>query len=405
MSSTRNIGIVYRKELRESLRDRRTLISSVLVPLLLFPVLMGGGTVAAVKLLDKAKQENAKVMILGGEESATLVAELKKLEGIEVVEATANWKNQIINKELRAAVEIPGGFEQDLARQKSGVVTIYTYQQDLKSALGAEKVEKYVKEYRDRVVSDRLAAKNLPSSVLVPFEIKQQGVAPPEKAGGAVFGGMMSYMVILMCLTGAMYPAMDLTAGEKERGTMETILSSPISRMHLVMGKFLLVTTASLLSAVLSVTSMGVSFWVLQKINAFGVARNGNSTAIPLKIGAGAMLSVLIMAIPIAVFFSAVLFTIALFAKTQKEAQTYLTPITFLVIVPAIAAILPGVELTPKLALVPVLNVSLLCKDLTSGTYHWGYMAMIFASSCVYAAAALFVAVKMFQRESVLFRS
>jgi sodium transport system permease protein len=105
------------------------------------------------------------------------------------------------------------------------------------------------------------------------------------------------------------------------------------------------------------------------------------------------------------VLFSAVPMTIALFAKTYKEAQSYLTPMTFVVIIPAIAAMLPGVELTPKLSLIPILGTSLLCKELVAGTYHWNLIALIFTSNCVYAAAALFIAIKMFQRESVLFRS
>jgi sodium transport system permease protein len=111
------------------------------------------------------------------------------------------------------------------------------------------------------------------------------------------------------------------------------------------------------------------------------------------------------MAVPIAVLFSSVLMTIALFAKTYKEAQSYLTPMTFIVIIPAIASMLPGVELTSKLALIPILSTSLLCKELVAGTYHWDLIAIIFSSTCVYAAAALFIAIKMFQRESVLFRS
>jgi sodium transport system permease protein len=99
------------------------------------------------------------------------------------------------------------------------------------------------------------------------------------------------------------------------------------------------------------------------------------------------------------------LITISLFAKSHKEAQSYIAPLMFVVIVPAIAAMLPGVDLTPKLAIVPLLNVSLLCKELVTGEYHWNYIALIFASTSVYAAGALYLAVKMFQRESVLFRS
>ena len=111
------------------------------------------------------------------------------------------------------------------------------------------------------------------------------------------------------------------------------------------------------------------------------------------------------MALPIAVLFSAVLMTVALFAKTYKEAQSYLTPMTFIVVIPAVASVLPGVELNPKLALIPILNTSLICKEIITGTYHWNSIALIFASTCVYAAVAIFIAVKTFQRESVLFRS
>jgi sodium transport system permease protein len=403
--SMRNVGIVYRKELTEAIRDRRTVISTILVPLLLFPVLSVGFGSLAVMLVGKAKEETPKVMLRGGEDSPEVVAGLKKLDKIEIVPETPDWKEQIINKEIRAVVEIPSGFQTDVAQQKSDTVKIYNYEGELKSEFATDKVEKYLKDYSDAVVKERLAAKNLPVGVLKPFEFKRENVAPPEKVSGAAIGGIIGYMVILLCMTGAMYPAMDLTAGEKERGTMETILSSPISRMHLVLGKFLLILTAALGTAALSVMSMGVSFSVLGHYTSQSANGREAASGMILKLGPQTVISVFLMALPVAVLFSATLMTIALFAKTYKEAQSYLTPMTFVVIIPAIAAMLPGVELTPKLALVPILNVSLLCKELVAGTYHWNYIAIIFSSTCVYAAAALFIAIKMFQRESVLFRS
>jgi sodium transport system permease protein len=401
--SLRNIGIVYRKELTEALRDRRTLISTLIVPLVLFPILTAGLGAAVASLVGKAQEEIPRVMLRGGQDSPDLVAGLKKLDKIEIVPETPNWKNQIINKEVRAAIEIPSGFQAAVAEGKSDTVTILKYQGEMKSEIATSKIEKYLKDYRDDVVKARLTAKNVPDTVLKPFEVKQENVAPPEKVGGAAFGGVIGYMVILLCLTGGMYPAMDLTAGEKERGTMETILSSPISRMHLVLGKFFLVLTTSLVTAALSVTSMGVSFAVLEHLHAFDKAGN-EAGQLQLRIGLGTVISVFIMVLPLAVLFSAALMTIALFAKSYKEAQSYVTPLMFLVIVPAVAAMLP-IDLTPKLALVPILNASLLCKELVTGTYHWNFIAIIFSSTCVYAAIALFLAVKMFQRESVLFRS
>lgn len=396
------ISVVYRKELTEWLRDRRTLISTVLVPLLAFPLLMVGITALATVMIGNAEKEIPKVMILGGEDSPQLLERLHKLDKLEIVPYAANWKDQISNKDIRAAVEIPKGFQTALAEGTAQTVNIYFYQGELKSSFGADHLQKAIEEYRDSVVKDRLAAKNLPASVLTPFAIKQENVAPPEKVGGANVGGFIGYAVILLCLTGAMYPAIDLTAGEKERGTIETILSSPISRFDLVLGKFLLVFSASLASAILSVTSMGLSFAVLGHSH---LMKSSGEQSLNLNLGLTSVVAVFFMALPLAVLFSAVLMTIALFAKTYKEAQSYLTPLTFLVVIPAVASVMPGVELTPKLALIPVLNTSLVCKEIITGTYHWYSIILIFTSTCVYALAAIFLAVKMFQREDVLFRS
>ncbi len=399
----RNIAIVYRKELREALRDRRTLVSSLLVPLLIFPLLTAGLGAAISALVGKAKEEVPAVMILGGDDSPGLLAALRDSKKIKIVAAQQNWKDQIINKDIRAAIEIPPGFQQDVAQQKPATVLIHNYNGDLKSGIATGDVKESLEKYRDGIVHQTLSARNVPDAALKPFEIKDNNVAPAEKVGGAAFGGLIGYMVILLCLTGSMYPAMDLTAGEKERGTMETILSSPISRVDLVLGKFFLVLTAALVTAALSVTSMGVSFSVLERLHAFDKAGE-DAAQLQLQIHWTTVLSIFIMVLPVAVLFAAGLMTVALFAKSYKEAQSYISPLMFVVIIPAVCAMLP-IDLDAKLALVPILNASLLCKELATGTYHWNFIAIIFFSTCIYAGIALFLAVKMFQRESVLFRS
>lgn len=398
------ISVVYRKELTEWLRDRRTLISTVLVPLLAFPVLIGGMISLSTKLINQAKEEVPKVMIIHGEDSPAVVAAVRANKEVEVVPYAADWKDEISEKQIRAAVEIPPAFQASLEKGTPETVQIDYYEGEIKSEFGAEHVDQSLKDYRDDVIKKRLEAKNLPASLISPFDTKRQNVAPPEKVGGATFGGFIGYMVILLCMTGAIYPAIDLTAGEKERGTMETILSSPVSRLDLVLGKFCLVLSAALATASLSVFSMGVSFSLIRR---FGVSAGSRGEAVQLlfQLGPKAVASVFLMALPLAVLFAAALMTIALFAKTYKEAQSYLTPMTFLVVIPAVASLLPGVELTPKLAIIPILNTSLVCKEIMTGTYHWNSMALIFGSSCVYAAIAIFLAVKTFQRESVLFRS
>jgi sodium transport system permease protein len=401
--SLRNVGIVYRKELREALRDRRTVIASVVIPLILFPLLSVGLFTFIGSIVSKTEEASPKVMVIGGDDSPGVLAALKATPKIEIVSASQDWREQVIEKEIPLAVEIPPGFDKSVVDQKKLEVFIYKYSGELKSETAAGKLNDSLRAYRENVVKSRVVAQNLSVEVLDPFQITQKNVARPEKSGAALFfGGFIAYIVVFLCFNGGMHPAIDLTAGEKERGTMETILSSPISRAQLVVGKFLLVLTTALFTAALSVISMGISFALVHAFQAKTV--QAGKEGMEMHIGIGAALSVFIMAIPLAVLFSSIQLTIASFAKTYKEAQTYLVPLIFIVIIPAIAAMAP-IDLDAKLALVPILNVSLLCKELVIGTYHWNLIAIIFISTCAYAAFALFLAVKMFQRESVLFRS
>ena len=251
-------------------------------------------------------------------------------------------------------------------------------------------------------MSNRLVSRNLEPSLITPFEIEQSNVAPPQKVSGNLIGALIPYIIILMSLTGAMYPAMDLTAGEKERGTIETLLCSPASRGGIVLGKFLMVLTAAVATTILSLSSMGGSFLFASRL----IARAGEGAAkLPLTVDLPSLLMVFVMMFPVAIMFAALLLALALFARSFKEAQSYVSPLMIVVIVPAVASMVPGVELDALLSLVPVLNVSLVSKEILSGTLHWGHISLIFLSSSVYAAAALGFAIWQFQRESVLFRS
>ena len=401
--SLRNIGIVYRKEMVDSLRDRRTVISMVVVPILLMPLMTLGMAGISIRMMNKAKEEVPRVMILGGEDSPRVTAALHKLSTVQFVPPSSDYVAQISNKQIRAAVHIPAGFDAALDRGETARIEIDVYAGEIKSEFGAARLQAFFQEYRQRTLEQRLEARKLPASFIHPFDVVTQNVAPPEKVSAAVLGGLIPYLVILLCMTGAMYPAMDLTAGEKERGTMETILTSPVSRTHLVFGKFLTVLTASLATAVLAALSMGASGIFLKRLLR-DLPREAASQ-LQLSINAKAVVAVFAMVLPIAVLFSAALLAIALFAKSYKEAQSYISPLMIVVILPAVASLLPGVELDAKMALVPILNTSLVSKEIMAGTYHWNFIVLIFASSCLYAAAALYAAVKLFQREDVLFRS
>jgi len=401
--SLRNIGVVYRKELVDSLRDRRTVISMTVVPLLLFPALTIGMGLLGATMMSRAKEEVPRVMIVGGEDSPKIVAALKKFEKIEIVPTAPDYVTQISNKIIRAAVEIPPGFDAAAGRGEKQNVTVDYFEGDVKSELAQERLDTFLKDYRVDLAKALVAARGVPTNLLDPFKVKRKNVAPPEKVGGSAIGGMIPYFVIILSLTGAMYPAMDLTAGEKERGTMETILTSPVSRTDLVLGKFFMVLTASLATALLSLTSMAISFMLAKGMIDKLVSEE--TPGIHYALDPRGIFAVLLMVLPLTVLFSATMLTIALFAKSFREAQTYLSPLTILVILPAIASLLPGVELNTRTALIPILSTSLVGKEIMAGNHPWGFIMLIFLSSCVYAAIALGAAVTMFNRESVLFRA
>jgi sodium transport system permease protein len=196
---------------------------------------------------------------------------------------------------------------------------------------------------------------------------------------------------------------------------METLLCSPVNRINIVLGKFLMVLTASATTIVLSIASMGLSAFLgfatfgrgaemeaAQRAAMKAAADTGS--AMPMIDPAG-IPGVFAMVAPMAVLFAALLLTISLFAKSYKEAQSYVSPLVIVVIMPAIVGMLPGIELSARTAIIPILNLSLVCKEMLSGVWHWNYIGLIFGSSCLYASVALALCVRMFNREDVIFRA
>ena len=408
----RAIFIVYRKELREALRDRRTLVSMFLVPAVIMPAIVFLFGFATHRIAQKARAEIPVVAVLGGDDSPAVRAALQSQPGLAVLPAPADWRDAIVQKRLRAVVEIPPGFEAALANQTPAQVSFFYYEGEFKSGFAVAELRRFFVAQREQALAARLVAHGLPASFARPFEIRTENVAPPEKVGGNTFGGFIPYVLILLSFSGVIYPAIDLMAGEKERGTLETLLSSPAARSELVLGKFLLVLTVSLTTVACSLASMAVTLF------AGGLALVGSGRLATGLAGAGqaggamlptldplGLVGVVGLVVPLAVLFAAAALAISLFARSQKEAQTYLAPLGMVVLLPAVAGLLPGVELDSMLALVPVLNVALACKALVSGVWPWGQLALIFGSTCVYAGAALAACVAMFRRESVLFRS
>lgn len=409
----KHILTVYFKELRDSLRDRRTLISMIVVPTLVMPALVFGVGTVMSKVIKKARDETTTLAIVGGADSPAVVAALQADRKFSVRPASADYRQLISDKKIRLAVEIPAGFEAALKAGTPMVVNLYHYEGELKSGLGVAAVERFFRDLRDRTIEARLAERGLAGDLVKPFEVKRQNVAPPEKVGGNLVGGFIPYIIIILCFTGAMYPAMDLTAGEKERGTMETLLCSPVSRSNIVMGKFLMVLTASVATMLMLLVSMTLTTLLGGSLFGSEQAALAQSTVEAKKVMGGFMptidplgiVGLFGMIAPVAVFFSALLLAVSLFAKSYKEAQSYVSPMIVVVIMPAVVGMLPGIELSAKTALIPILNLSLVSKEMLSGVWNWGYIALIFGSSCLYAGAALAYCVRLFNREDVMFRA
>ncbi|HLP02504.1 MAG TPA: ABC transporter permease [Opitutaceae bacterium] len=400
-----HVWTVFTKELRDSLRDRRAVISMFVVPTLVMPLLLLTAGAVMAKIVKKAQDEASPVVVVGGADSPELLAALRADARMRVVEPQGDFRRMIADNRVRAAAEIPEGFAAALAAGEPTSVTLHHNEGDMKSGFGLRDLERFFREYRDRTVAARLEARGLPAALVRPFEIHRSNAAPEKKAGN-LLGGIVPYVIILLCFTGAMYPAIDLTAGEKERGTMETLLCSPVDRTALVFGKFLTVLSASLATMACTLVSMVACILVggtVMLAGPEGAAAAGEGAKLSLDLLGAA--GVFVMVLPIAVLFAAVLLAVALCAKTTKEAQTYVSPLVFVIVLPAMIGMLPGVELNTKLALVPVLNLTLACKELLTGVWHWPYLALIFGSTALYAAAALAGAVALFKRESVLFRT
>ena len=399
----RAIGIVYGKELRDSLRDRRTIISMIVVPVLVIPLLMFGLGTLMFKSVRKAQQEVPRVMIIGGENSPKVLAALHKANNFQIVPATGNFTNQIVEKRVNAVVKLSPDFDAAVAHGEKAGIEIYEYQGEMKSGFAAERLNAFFQNLRNATVRERLQNRGVPVAVLEPFTIQRQNVAPPAKVAGSLLGGILLYLIIIMSLTGAMYPALDLTAGEKERGTMETILCCPVGRIDLVLGKFLMVLTASVGTVVLALLSLGATLHIAKRVLAQSVPPEALQNVVTFDFGGVA--GVFLMLLPVAVMFSALLLMIGLFSKSFREAQSYCGPLIMIVVVPTVVAMLPGVDLNASRAIVPLLNVSLVCKEMMAGIWHWNYILLIFGSTCLYAVGALAATIWMFHREEVLFRS
>jgi sodium transport system permease protein len=395
----RKVKIIYFKEMLETLRDRRTLISTILIPIILFPVLMFGMSAVVVLMMKKTEAEATKIAVIGEEFAHSFVSVLLKGDDFQKVDVE-DFKSALKEKEIHAALEFPSDFEEELTLGENSEATIFYDGAELRSSIAKEKLSGELKEYQDSLVTERLRERNIERSILHPIKINSENLAPKEKMGGFMLGMFLPYMIVILAMVGAMYPAIDLTAGEKERGTLETILVTPVSRLDIATGKFLTVMTASVITIILATASMSLTA-------SLGFARMGEfaSEQISFAIKPLSIILLLLLMLPLAALFSSALLSVSLFAKSYKEAQSYVSPLMFVVILPAMVSFIPGIELNWGLAFVPIVNISLAAREVLLGTFRWEFIGLIFVSTFIYASFSIFVTKRLFEKENVLFRT
>ena len=431
------VRAVYFKELRDCLRDRRTIFASVIVPILLYPVMLIG--VAQVAQVARAKMDREKFVVAIPDHMFDFFNKLSQ-SALETLESADDPDLEIINDDLteaparseklkapstsamdpsnagptipllfvemsasqamkelasgavRAVVSMPPDIERRILAREPAEIKIQYDQAEHRSREALKRLTELFDRHKKRVLRERLKLQNLQEDFLKPFKYSIVNVAQAEKVGGSVMGSFLPLLFIMMIITGSIYPAIDMTAGEKERSTLETLISMPVKPIEIITGKFLAVATLALANAALNVGSFALTFSAMPAV----------ATA-SLQFPWSALPLTLLLLIPLTLLFAALLLAVSSFAANHKEAQIYCLPVYLIPVLGMMLSSMPGIELEGPLLLAPVLNTALLIKELFLNHGTTKQIAFVFFSTCFYAAGMVALAARVFAREEVLF--
>lgn len=399
--------LVFKKEILELLRDRKTLFFMVALPIFVFPLLVGGAIYFTSQVVSEAQTKTLTFGIVGKQYAPELVAEIEQVQSLSVKELPAadvtedGLKKAVKNGEFDFIIVIPENYGVDIEYSGQIVFKIYLNDAELNSVQSrlSDIIDTYENAFQRAAFARLGMDESQQQTLLDPMIIEKVNVADDREKVGAVIGGMIPYFLFLLCLQGAMLPAADIGAGEKERGTLETLLLSPISRTDIVMGKFFTIATAGAVTALVTVLSMAIWSVILSQGMAISYV-----TDFIASVGAIDVALVFLMLVPIVSMFAAILLSLSIYARSYKEAQGYMTPLVFVVVLPVIIAAVPGIELKGAWAWVPLTNVALAIKELIKGTMDYVQLFAIFGSSVIIAGALIMFCVYWFKQEKVLFR-
>lgn len=387
----RNIKTIFLKELKDTLRDKRTLITMVVIPLLVFPLIFYIFTSVSKSFAEDAMKKPLKI----GYVEQNLNDEMREqvsnapLGTIEMIaiEDSSKFMESIRAEEIDIAL-----YQLEDKNEVTTEINVYINKAEIEMKERIDMLFEYIQKLEQE---KRLQELSLTSNDIEPVKFDYVDIASDEEKLGKIAGGILPYMFIIFCFIGCMYPAIDLFTGEKERGTIETILSTPVKRTELLFGKMGVVVLSGILAATLAVVGLfgAVNFIDLGEANAIKDIVFNIMT--PQFIG-----TLYLLLIPLTVFFAGVMIPLSIYAKSFKEAQSIITPLNIVVILPAMIGFMPGIEYNLGMALIPILNIVLATKEIIAGTIEPVLLIVTFVELIAIAVIAVWISKFQYSKES-----
>lgn len=327
--SSNIVLLVLMKELKDMFRDKKTLIVGILIPLIIFPIMFG----VMGKVMNKSTkqvEESVKVAIRD-EDNSSLGEFIKSQKNIKLIKSD-DFDKDIKDGKIQVAIEIPKGFQENIGKEALSTIKLTYDNVSQQSSMALSIVKSYVDSYSNGVVAKRLAQRNIDPMLLKPIDIKEvTSVKEESSISTFMLSLMLPLLLVLYSALGPIASATDLGAGEKERGTLEPLLTTQAGRMSILWGKLLAITVMGFLTVAASL--MGLFLAMQQKDGMF----KGVSTA-GLNLGVSSLLLMGLVSVLTTMAFAALSLAISIYARSFKEAQTYMTPLTIIVMIPAYAA-------------------------------------------------------------------
>lgn len=389
------IFIIAKKEFKDTLRDRRTLITMVVMPLLVFPLIMFVMTKVQTSAAKNMFEKHITVGIIDDAKIAGLRDVMKHDTALTFQDVKSETElRQLLKDEKVDAGIVTKNFYKNDSLSSDSLKIFYTAKEDgLK-----DRLEIFLNPMSAQMQTARLQKLNISHDLIDPVRIGEVNTSSTLENISKVIGGFLPYLFIIFCFVGCMYVCIDLFAGEKERGTLETILTAPVLRRDILIGKMIVVTCAGLMSAVAAIVGISASLKLFQDIPA------DLKAVIFQIINVRFVILLLCMIIPLAVFFAGVLIPVSIYARTFKEAQSIITPLNFIVVIPALVGTLPGIELNNMTALIPILNVTLVTKQIIADQINYALFAQVVACLIVYSSIAVALSFRQFGNEKNVLR-